>query len=75
MDSVFVATAVIAVTELLKRVEVKDYRGAVVIVVAALIGLFAGVFAIDGLTPVGGVLAGLSAAGIMRLGQAVGGLK
>jgi hypothetical protein len=73
MDSnIFVVTSVIAVTELLKRIEAKDFRGAIVIVVAALIGVFSGYLGIENLTPVSGLMVGLGAAGIMRVGQAVG---
>ena len=72
MESLFVVTAVIAVTELLKRIEAKDTRGALTIVCASVIGVVAGYFRVEGLTVFTGLIAGLGAAGIMRVGQAVG---
>ncbi len=71
-ESVFVVTSVIAVTELLKRLEARDFRGALVIVVAAIIGVLSGFIGIENMTPVSGLMVGLGAAGIMRVGQAVG---
>lgn len=72
MESVFIATVVIAITELLRRFESRDYRGVATICAAAIVGLIAGFLAIEGLDPISGLLAGLSAAGIVRGLQAVG---
>lgn len=69
---VFIAIAIVAVTELLKRLQVKDWYGAAVIVVAALIGALAGAFKLEGLTVFNGVVAGLGAVGIHTVARQVG---
>lgn len=72
METVFLATAIAAVTELLKRANDKDYRGVVVILVAAGLGALTGVLGLDGLNVVQGIIAGLGVAGIHTIAKQVG---
>lgn len=74
---VFVPTIVISIVEFLKRLfpengKPRDYRGAAIIVLSAVVGGIAGAFSVEGLTIVTGILVGLTGAGIMRVGQALG---
>lgn len=71
MESLFVTAAVIALVELIKRVTAKDWGAVATILGAAIIGGIAGFFKVDNLTIEMGVLAGLSAAGVYRLGQVI----
>lgn len=72
MQQLFLATAIAAVTELLKRLNDKDYRGAVVIALAALLGVLAGAFNIEGLTVATGLISGLGIAGVHTIAKQVG---
>lgn len=72
MGSVFVTAAVVALVEFVKRIAVKDWVAAVTILGAAVIGGLAGVFHIDGLSVVNGIIAGLGAAGVYRISQVIG---
>lgn len=72
MESVLLATAIAGVTEFVKRVNVKDWQGAVIIAVAALLGLLAGVLGIDGLTIENGVITGLGIVGIHTIARQIG---
>lgn len=69
---VFIAIAIVAVTEFLKRLQASDWYGAVVIVVAAVIGAIAGAFHVEGLTVFNGVVAGLGAVGIHQVARQIG---
>lgn len=73
MQSLFVVTAVVAVVEFLRRLQVKDYFAAITIVVAALIGALAGAFEIEGLTVATGIITGLGASGLVTVASRVGG--
>lgn len=70
--SIFVTVAVAGATELVKALFDKEYRTAVIITVAALIGAVAGMFGIDGLTVPTGIVAGLAASGIVTIAQKFG---
>lgn len=72
MESVFVVTAVIAVVEFFKRVQVRDTFGALTIVLAAVIGALAGFFGIEGLDVANGLVAGLGAAGVVTTATRIG---
>lgn len=72
MQSVLLATSIAAVTEFLKRLNDHDYRGAVIIAVAALLGLLAGAFNLEGLTVVTGLVTGLGIAGVHTIAKQVG---
>jgi len=63
--------AIIAVTELVKRVRAKDWNGASTIVVAAIVGVAAGFLGVKGLDPAAGALAGLEAVGIVKTAQTI----
>lgn len=70
---VLVTTMIVALTELLKRIEAKDYRGAALIVLAGVIGAVAGYFHVESLTVETGIVAGLGAAGIYQIANVVRG--
>lgn len=70
--SVFVLTAVAGATELVRRIWKRDYEAATVISISALIGALAGVFLVDGLTVTSGIIAGLSASGLITTLQKTG---
>lgn len=72
-QSVLVTTLVIAVVELIRRVGEKDWKGVATIVCTAIVGALAGFFGLDSLTVESGLIAGLAAAGIVRVAQAVSG--
>ena len=72
MQNVLLATAIAAVTEFGKRIHDKDYRGALVIAAAALVGALAGFAHIQGLTVEAGLIAGLGVAGIHTIAKQVG---
>ena len=65
-------TAIIAVTEVVKRVKAKEYESAATIVIAAVVGAVAGFIGISGLSLETGILAGLEAAGIVKTAQVAG---
>lgn len=72
MESVLLATSVAAVTEFLKRINDKEYRGALIIAVAGAIGAVAGLLSFQGLDLTTGVLTGLGVAGIHTIAKQVG---
>jgi hypothetical protein len=72
MENVLLATAIAGVTELLKRIHDKDYRGAIVIALAAGIGALAGALNVQGLTVEVGVITGLGIAGIHTIATRIG---
>lgn len=73
MFEILVATSIAAVTELCKRIALKDYYGATIIVVASVIG-GVGSWAVPeaGYTVVQGVIAGLGVVGIHQIARQVG---
>lgn len=58
---------VVAIVELLKRLNKKDYEGVLLIIIAALVGSGAGFLQLQGLDVVTGTVAGLEAVGIHTL--------
>jgi len=73
MFEILVATAIAGVTELLKRIQAKDYYGVVVILVAAVVGGLGAVLVPEtGYTVVQGVIAGLGVVGIHQIARQVG---
>lgn len=72
MENVFLATSIAAITELLKRLNDKDYRGAIIIAVAAVLGLVAGLAHLYGLTWDIGLITGLGIAGVHTIIKQVG---
>jgi hypothetical protein len=71
VESVFVVAAVAGLVEFCKRVWAKDWEAATIILGAAIIGVVAGWFAIDGLTVMGGFIAGLAASGTYQVASTV----
>lgn len=74
MEHAFVIVAVVALTELAKRLKAGDWVAAVTIVGAAIIGALAGFFHVEGLDVVSGIVAGLGAAGSVTLAGRFSGL-
>lgn len=72
MESVFLVTAVVGFVELVKALEARNYRTVIIIVGAGLIGAIVGYFGIEGLTVTTGIIAGLSASGVYKVGSEVG---
>jgi len=72
MESVFLVTAVVGAVELLKRLQAQDYWAGLTIVVAAAIGVAAGVWGWGGV-PDGetGLILGLGASGLVTVGQKI----
>jgi hypothetical protein len=72
ISGVLLVLAVAGATEFLRRLQLRDYFAALTIVVAAVIGGVAGAFNVEGLPDVfTGVVAGLSASGLVRTAGAV----
>lgn len=68
----FISIAVVAVVEFLKRLNAKDWQGAVTILVAAVVGGAAGFFKIQGLDLMNGIIAGLAAVGVHQVARQIG---
>lgn len=66
---------VVGATQLVKNLFDRNFRGAVIIAVAALIGGVVGAFVLPVIGFAVGVVAGLSAAGVVTTAQNVGGPK
>jgi DMSO reductase anchor subunit len=75
MENTFIVAAVIGFTQLVKSAFDRDYRTVVIIIGATAIGALAGYFHIDGLSVANGVIYGLTASGVVTLGQALGGQR
>ena len=73
--AVLIPTAIIALTEIVKRVRAKEYESAATIVIAAVVGAAAGFLNISGLIVETGILAGLGAAGIVKTAQVAGTIR
>lgn len=74
MESVFIVTAVVAATELLRRAKVSDWFAVATIVVAGLIGAVAGALDAPGVADVwSGIIIGLGASGLVTVASRVGG--
>ena len=72
MDNVFVAAAVAGVVQCLKLLRDKNWIGAVTIVIAAAIGVLAGLAEIEGLDVQSGLIAGLAASGVYTVVSKIG---
>ena len=68
----FVTVSVIGATELFRRLQNREYFDAMTIVAAAAIGIMAGIYGIEGATVSSGLVAGLTASGIVTLTDRVG---
>lgn len=73
---VFIGAVIVGVTELLKRVHLKDYLGAAMVVLAALVGALVGLFdtqiGLTNITVAQGIMAGFAAAGVYQVAKQVG---
>lgn len=66
-----VVTAIVAVTQLVKKLA-PSVSGWLTVVVAAVIGALAGYFGVEGLTVAAGLTAGLSAVGVHTVASQIG---
>lgn len=73
MELAFIGIAVAGFTQLVKSLFDRDYRSAVIITGAAVIGAIAGYFNIEVTGVAQGVAVGLFASGLVTLAQANGG--
>lgn len=60
---VLLGAVVAGITEFFKRLRLKDWWGALTIIISALVGLGFGFAGIEGLTPLLGIAAGLGTSG------------
>lgn len=72
MENSFIVGAVIGFTQLVKSLFDRDYRTAVIIVGAAVIGAGAGFFQVEGTDIPTGIVLGLTAAGVVTLAVGIG---
>jgi xanthine/uracil permease len=70
--SLFVLVAVAGVVELIRRAFARDWQGVIIISLSAVVGLLAGLFGIEGLTPDNGIIAGLAASGLITVASKFG---
>lgn len=75
MEHILLPTVIIAVVEFMKRLKESDWYGAGIILAAGIIGALVGQSHLEGLDLVTGIVSGLSAAGIVKTAQAIGGDK
>jgi hypothetical protein len=71
MENLFITAAVVAIVQALKAVQKQDWLTVAKIVVAAVIGVGAGLLEVEGLDVTQGLIAGLSAAGIYTVGSVI----
>lgn len=72
MESIFIIPTVIAVVELLRRLQESDYFAAVSIVAAAVVGGLASVLGFEAVSIGEGIVLGLSASGVITSLSKVG---
>lgn len=73
VESVFIVTAVVGATELIKRIKIKDYFTAIIIVVAVAIGVLAYILKLGGIVSLEeGIITALSATGLYTVAAQVG---
>lgn len=75
MEYIFLTTAIVGFVEFIKAINGNDWETAEIILGCAVIGGACGLNAVDGLTVVTGIQAGLSAAGAYTGAQLIGGTK
>jgi len=76
MESLFVIAAVIGFMEFVKALFARDFQKAIIIIGAVAIGGFAGASGVDGLASMfDGIIAGLAASGVYRVGRLMGGTE
>lgn len=72
----FIGTVIVGVTQLAKLLRDKDYDGAVVILIAVVVGALVGVFdtqlGLTNVTVAQGIMAGFGAVGVVTTAQKVG---
>lgn len=73
MESIVITAAVVGMVEFFKRLKDQDWHGVAVIAGAAAVGIIAGYLGLEGLNPISGFIAGLSAAGVYKVGAVVAG--
>ena len=72
METILIPAAIAAIVKFIDLVQKKDYAGAAKIVVAVVVGIIAGLFGIQNLTPEAGAYAGLVASGAITVASRIG---
>lgn len=72
MEFVLLSSVIIGLTELIKRIRARDLWTVITIVSSALVGVLFGLFGIEGLNVVNGLVAGLAATGVVTGLGAIG---
>lgn len=73
MESIFIVTAVVAVTEALRRVKVGDWFAVGTIFASAVVGALAvGLDFVTGITVADGIVLGLGASGVVTVASRAG---
>lgn len=72
---ILITTLVVALVELVKRAEAKDYRTCAIIIGAGLIGGIVGFLRVQGITIEDGIVVGLGASGFVTVATRLGGTK
>jgi hypothetical protein len=71
MEYILITTMVVGLVELVKRLFDRDYRGAIIILGATVIGALCGYFNVEVQGVVQGIVVGLGAAGVVTVAQKV----
>lgn len=72
MENAFIVGAVIGFTQLVKSAFDRDYRSCVIIIGSAAIGALAGWLGIEGINIPAGIVAGLTASGVVTIAVGIG---
>lgn len=68
-ESLFVTLVVVAIVQLIKYIREKAWDSVATIISAALVGGLAGYFGVDSLNVTSGIIAGLTASGLITVAQ------
>jgi hypothetical protein len=71
MEYVLLTTMIVGVVELVTSLFDRNFRTAVIIVCAALVGAVCGVFGVEGLDVATGIAVGLAASGVVTVAKKV----
>lgn len=72
MEYILVTAMVVGVVELIRRIEQKDWYAALTILASAVVGALCGVFSVEGITVVTGIVVGLAASGLVTVAKGIG---
>lgn len=71
MEYALVIGMVIGVVEFIRRIQLKDYFAAITILASAGVGAFCGVFGVQGIDVVTGIVVGLAGSGLVTVASKV----